>query len=195
MFMGAFDQPIPWSTNGLIGMSRFLTRVWEQQDKVAADAPADDAACRLLQQTIKHVGERMEAMKFNTAIAALMTLANDFAARDRIPREHWETFLTLLSPFAPHISEELWSALGKSNLVCRQAWPSYDPEQAREVEMVIPVQVNGKLRGRIRLSADADEAEAVEMALADEQVQRHLAGKTVRKTIYVKGRLLNLVIG
>jgi len=193
MFMGAFDQPIPWSTNGLIGMSRFLHRVWEMQDKVTADAPTNPALNRLVHQTIKRVGERLEAMKFNTAIAALMALANEFAVQEHIRRDHWEIFLLLLSPFAPHISEEMWQALGKSDLACQQPWPHYDPQQAKEEEVEIAVQVNGKVRGRVVVPSDASEEEVQTKALAQEAIQRHLAGKTIRKTIFVQGRLLNIV--
>jgi leucyl-tRNA synthetase len=195
MFMGAFDQPIPWSTSGLNGMSRFLYRVWELQDKVAADAPANEAAEHLLHQTIKQVGERIEAMKFNTAIAALMTLANQFGSQERIRKDHWQTFLTLLAPFAPHICEELWQTLGHSRSLAYEPWPRFDPAMLREDEIEIPVQVNGKLRSKVRVPAGAGHEKIQEIALADERTQSSLAGKPVKKVIIVPGRMVNIVTG
>ena len=193
VFMGAFDQPIPWSTNGLVGMSRFLQRVWDLQDRVSPDAPPDAPTNRLVHQTIKQVSKRIEAMKFNTAVAALMTLANHLGTHPAVRQEHWERFLILLSPFAPHLGEELWSKLGKSDLVSTQSWPAFDPEQAKEEEIEIAVQVNGKLRARLTVDADIDEKSLESAALADEKVAAALAGKSVRKIVTVPGRLVNIV--
>ena len=193
MFMGAFDEPIPWSTSGLIGMSRFLWRVWELQDKVHADAPENDPVRRLLHRTIKEVGARVEAMKFNTAIAALMSLANEFGAQQRIRRDNWETFVLLLSPFAPHIAEEMWETLGHSRSVAHEPWPAFDPEMLREEEVEIPVQVGGKVRSRIRVPAEASREEVERAALADERVKKFLAGRPVKKVFVVPGRMVNIV--
>ena len=193
MFMGAFDQPIPWSTNGLVGMSRFLQRVWDLQDVVSSNAPEDAATTRLIHQTIKHVGERVESMKFNTAIAALMTLINHFASRKAIRKSDWEMFLTLLSPFASHIAEELWQLAGHDETLALRAWPKFDPEKAREEEIEIPVQINGKLRARLTIPADADQQAIEDVAMSHERVQNLIAGKTVRKVIVVPGRMVNIV--
>jgi leucyl-tRNA synthetase len=176
-------------------MSRFLYRVWELQDKVAADAPANEAAEHLLHQTIKQVGERIEAMKFNTAIASLMTLANQFGSQERIRKDHWQTFLTLLAPFAPHICEELWQTLGHGRSLAYEPWPRFDPAMLREDEIEIPVQVNGKLRSKVRVPASADHEKVQEIALADERTQSSLAGKPVKKVIIVPGRMVNIVTG
>jgi len=193
-FMGAFDQPIPWSTNGLLGQYRFLQRLWELQDKVVLDARPDADTNRLVHQTIRHVSERVENLKFNTAVAALMTLANRFGSIGTITREHWEHFVTLLSPFAPHMAEELWSRLGKTDLVCSRSWPVFDPEQAKEETIEIAVQINGKVRARITVDASL-ESEAVQSeALADARTQAALEGKTVRKVVVVPGRLVNIVV-
>ena len=143
--------------------------------------------------TIKHVGERVESMKFNTAVAALMTFTNHFGSLETIPQETWETFLVLLCPFAPHLAEELWHALGHTDFICAHPWPEYDPEQTREEEVEIALQINGKVRGRVTVPADADKAAMEEVALADEKVQELLTGKTVRKVIVVPGRLVNIV--
>jgi leucyl-tRNA synthetase len=193
MFMGAFDQPIPWSTNGLIGMSRFLYRVWELQDKVSANAAVDEATARLAHQTVKQVGERLETMKFNTAIAALMTLANRFSAQERIRKEHWETFLLLFAPFAPHIAEELWQALGHTETLACESWPTYDEAMLQADEIEIPVQISGKLRSRIVVPVDATKEQVEQAALADEKVKGHIEGKTVRKVIVVPGKMVNIV--
>ena len=220
MFMGAFDQPIPWSTSGLNGMLRFLYRVWELQDKVALEghapswtqspcesdatkrvppvpqqAAADAAVDHLLHQTIKQVGERIETMKFNTAIAALMTLANQFGSQECIRKDHWQTFLKLLAPFAPHICEELWQTLGHSRSLAHEPWPRFDPAMLREDEIEIPVQVNGKLRSKVRVPTAADRDKVQEIALADERTQSSLAGKPVKKVIIVPGRMVNIVTG
>jgi len=195
VFMGAFDQPIPWSTNGLVGMWRFLQRVWDLAARVAPDATADADTNRLLHQTIRHVDERIESMKFNTAVAALMTFANHLGTLAEIPSPTWETFLVLLGPFAPHITEELWRRLGHDDLVATRSWPEYDPEQAREEVIEIAVQINGKVRSRVTVSADADRETLEAEALADDRVKELLTGKTVRKVIVVPGRLVNIVAG
>ncbi|MHC4713719.1 MAG: leucine--tRNA ligase [Planctomycetota bacterium] len=194
VFMGAFDQAIPWSTSGLIGMNRFLHRVWALQHRVGADAPCDDETQRRLHQTIRNVGERIEAMKFNTALAALMEMANYMNGLSAIPADCWGRFLRLLSPFAPHISEELWERLGNTESISAAAWPEYDEEKAKADEIEIPVQVNGKLRGKVTVPAEADEEAVREAALADERVKRHTGAGEIRKVIVVPGRLVNIVV-
>ncbi len=184
MFMGPFDQPIPWSTQGLVGMSRFLQRVWDMRDRVSAEAALDPETSRLVHQTIRQVSDRIETLRFNTAIAALMTLANRFGSLERIRREDWERFLLLLGPFAPHLAEELWSRLGRSEFIAFQPWPHYDPELAAEPEVEVPVQVNGKLRGKVRVPADLEEAEIER--LAGGEVAGYLKGKTILKTVTVR---------
>ncbi len=193
LFMGAFDQPIPWSTNGLVGMSRFIQRVWDMQEKVSAKAALDAATNRLMHQTIRDVGERIESMKFNTAVASLMTLGNHFGTLDAIPSAAWEKFLVMLFPFAPHVAEELWSKLGHKDLVSTQPWPKFDPAQAKEDVIEVAIQVNGKVRGRIQVSSGATPKEVEAQALADDSVKGSLEGKSVRKVIVVPGRLVNIV--
>ena len=195
MFMGAFDQPIPWSTQGLIGMNRFLCRVWDLRTKVAADVPADVAVERLVHQTIRKVGDDIEAMKYNTALAQLMTLSNLLGKQEKVRKADFDTFVVLLSPFAPHICEELWELGGGEGLVAAQAWPSFDADKAAEKEIEIPVQVNGKVRNKIVVSVSATEDEVKEAALA--AVARHAEGKKVIKVIHVaKGgrNLVNIVV-
>jgi leucyl-tRNA synthetase len=195
VFMGDFDEAIPWSTKGLVGMSRFLQRVWKLRNKVGAQT-SDNGTTRLLHQTIKDVGERVESMKFNTALAALMEMANHFNGLQAIDIGHWEVFLRLLSPFAPHICEELWAALGKPDLLCRQSWPIYDPAMIIKTTLDIPVQVNGKLRQRITLTLDSVDEEINAQAL--QAVIAYTQGKSISRVIIArKGSsiIVNVVIG
>jgi len=195
MFMGAFDQPIPWSTQGLNGMNRFLYRVWEQQAKVADGVAEDPHTSRMVHQTIRKVGDDIEAMKYNTAIAQLMTLSNRFAELEKIRREDFERFMLLLSPFAPHIAEELWERLGHKGTLAREQWPSWDQAKLVTATVTIALQVNGKLRGQMEMPADCGQDEMQKAALAHAKVQAHVQGKTVRKVIVVPGRLVNVVVG
>ena len=195
VFMGDFDKAIPWSTNGLAGMSRFLQRVWKMQDKVASRKPENETV-RLLHQTIKNVGERIENMKFNTALAALMEMANHFNSLPVINIDHWEVLLRLLSPFAPHICEELWARLGKTDLLYSQSWPFYDPLLITLETVEIPVQINGKLRQRIEVAVDAADEQIKERAL--KAVEDYIQGVNVQRIIVARSSsniLVNVVTG
>ena len=196
MFMGPFDQPIPWSTQGLVGMSRFLQRVWDLQDRVSPRAALDPETGRLVHQTIRRVSDRIESLRFNTAIAALMTLANRLGTLESIRREDWERFLLLLGPFAPHLAEELWRELGHDDFIALRPWPDYDPELAADPEIEVPVQVNGKLRGKLRVPVDLGDGEIEE--LARREVADYLRDRTIRKTVTVRKTdrvLVNFVCG
>ena len=193
MFMGAFDQPIPWSTNGARGCKRFLDRVWRLADLVKGEGYTDAEMRTKVNACIKKVGEDYERMKFNTAIAAMMSLVNDFYAKNAITRDEFRTLLLLLNPVAPHITEELNEQLGFAPLH-HAAWPSYDPDALVEDTVEYGVQVNGKVRARIKLPVGTDSAAAVEAALALDDVRPFVEGKTVRKTIVVKN-IINLVVG
>ncbi len=193
VFMGDYDKSIPWSTNGLVGMSRFLQRIWKLQDKIGFNE-SDSQTTRLLHRTIKDVGDRIETMKFNTAVSSLMKIANHFGGLDTVNIDQWEIFLKLLSPFAPHIGEELWEKLGKSDLLCTQSWPVYDASQVSREIREIPVQVNRKLRSRISLPENATDDEIREQAL--EAVSSYVQGKHVSRVIVVGGkssRIVNIV--
>ncbi len=193
MFMGAFDQPIPWRTRGLIGMKRFLCRVWDLQSKVSVDAPEDRNSTRVLHQSIRKVTEDIEMMKFNTALAQLMTLSNSFGQVQKIRREDFECFVILLAPFAPHLAEELWHRLGHTSLISIEKWPQWDESKMEFDEITIVVQINGKLRSNFQSAPDAPREEMEKSALGLEKVQRHLKGKTVRKVIVVPNKLVNIV--
>ena len=193
MFMGAFDQPIPWNELGTRGCRRFLDRVWALQDMVQGTGDTDAEMKKKVHAAIKKVGEDYERMKFNTAIAAMMALTNDFYARGQLTKEELHTLVLLLAPVAPHISEEINEALGFSPIK-DQLWPVYDESALVEDAVEYGIQVNGKVRGRITLPLSMDTKAVEEAALACEDVKPHLEGKTVRKIIVVKN-IVNIVVG
>ena len=193
MFMGAFDQPIPWNEQGTRGCRRFLDRVWALQDMVQGTGDTDAEMKKKVHATIKKVGEDYERMKFNTAIAAMMALTNDFYARGQLTKDELHTLVLLLAPVAPHISEEINEALGFSPIK-DQLWPVYDESALVEDAVEYGIQVNGKVRGRITLPLSLDTKAVEEAALACEDVKPHLEGKTVRKIIVVKN-IVNIVVG
>ena len=195
MFMGAFDQAIPWSTNGARGCYRFLERVWKLQDMVT-DEEGESAALRgILHETIRKVSDDYERMKFNTAIAAMMTLVNEIYAKGSLSRGDFGVLLRLLNPVAPHITEEIWQRLGLSDkFVYQESWPEFDESATVKAEVELAVQICGKLKGRITVPADAD-AKAVEAAaLADDKIKALIGDKPVRKVIVVPGRIVNIVV-
>jgi len=193
MFMGAFDQPIPWNELGTRGCRRFLDRVWALQDMVNGTGDTDAEMKKKVHAAIKKVGEDYERMKFNTAIATMMALTNDFYAKGTLTKDELHTLAILLAPVAPHISEEINEALGYAPMQ-EQQWPVYDESALVEDAVEYGIQVNGKVRGRITLSLSLDAKAVEEAALACEDVKPHLEGKTVRKVIVVKN-IVNIVVG
>jgi leucyl-tRNA synthetase len=202
MFMGPLEQVKPWSTRGVDGTHRFLNRAWRlivDSDGGGLNSAIDDAQptaeqLRLLHHTIAKVTEDFEALRFNTAIAALMEFTNAANKWTNMPRSIAERFVLLLAPLAPHIGEELWQRLGAQESLAYHAWPQVDHEYLRSDVLEIPVQVNGKVRGKIQVPADADEPQVIEIARADQNVFRHLQGQTVKRAIYVRGRIVNFVV-
>ncbi|MBI1916382.1 MAG: leucine--tRNA ligase [Planctomycetes bacterium] len=204
MFMGPLEATKPWSMRGVEGVSRFLNRVWrlfidEDAEQVVlspavADVPADRDTERKLHQTIKKVTEDLDGMRFNTAIAAMMEFTNHVTKLEVRPRVALEPFVLLLSPFAPHIAEELWQALGGAETLAYEPWPKYDPELVKEEEIVVPVQINGKVRTKLTVAAGIDKESLEKTALADERVRELIAGKQVKKVIVVPGKLVNIVV-
>jgi leucyl-tRNA synthetase len=199
MFMGPLEAMKPWSTRGVEGVTRFLERVWRLMvdedgrlsDAVVTSPPSLDHQ-RLLHQTIKKVTDDIEGLRFNTAISQMMVFTNEMTKAERRPRGLLEPFVLLLSPFAPHLAEELWARLGHKPSVAQQPWPVYDPALAASDRLTIPVQVNGRLRGKVEVEADVAR-ERVE-ALARAQVAEWLQGKDPRKVVYVEKKLINFVV-
>ncbi|HEX4049204.1 MAG TPA: leucine--tRNA ligase, partial [Elusimicrobiota bacterium] len=195
MFMGPFEQAKPWDMRSIEGVARFLRRVWTMVLELDGAAPAaGDGAAAVRHATIKKVTEDLESFGFNTCISSLMAYSNEIQKQPVPAKADLETLLILLNPFAPHITEELWSRLGHDGLLCRQAWPSWDAKFLVESVIEYAVQVNGKLRSTFSIAADATEASVVEAALADAKVQAAVDGKTVVKRIVVPKKLVNLVV-
>ncbi len=193
MFMGAFDQAIPWSTNGAKGCKKFLDRVWRLQEMMVDGEEYTDKLRYSMHETIRKVSEDYEAMKFNTAIAQMMTLVNEMYAVGSVNKAELKTLLALLNPVAPHITEEMWRNLGETADLAYAAWPKWDEKALVKSEVEIAVQVCGKIRGRIMIPADMTK-EAAEVELVKHpEVQKILAGKTVMKVIFVPGRLVNFI--
>ena len=190
MFIGAFDLSASWSENGVKGCRRFLERVWKLQDILTdGDAYSADMETKM-HQTIKKVSNDFESLKYNTAIAALMALLNDFAKKGSITKKEYGTFLTLLNPVAPHITEEIWNTCGYEGFLYEQPWPEYDEAKTVENTIEIAVQINGKTRGVVALPIDADKETA--LAKAKEAVADKLTG-TIIKEIYVPKKIINIV--
>lgn len=207
MFMGPLEDMKPWNTKGIVGITRFIERVWKLQHKVYAEVDKDGSQIfndqfsifnkksnSLIHKTIKKVTEDIEAMRFNTAIAALMILINDLEKQERTRTADYEKFILLLSSFAPHIAEELWSQLGHSESIFKEKWPEYDPKLIQDEMINLVIQVNGKVRDTIEIAADINEEDAKKAAMQSEKVKKYINGKEVKKVIYVKGRLVNMVV-
>ena len=195
MFMGPLEASKPWSAKGVEGAFRFLKRSFRMvTDQPIVDRELTAEELRMLHATIKKVSEDYESLNMNTAISQLMIFVNFFAGEDKpLPREAAEKFVLLLAPVAPHVCEELWQTLGHDGTLAYGPWPEFDEKHLAVNEVEILVQVLGKPKSRITIAADADENAMREAALADEKVQTAIAGKTVRKVICVKGRLVNIV--
>ena len=205
MFMGPLEAVKPWSMRGVDGVYRFLGRVWrllidDRADEVklteaVQDTTADRDTLRKLHLTMQKVTEDLEAMRFNTAIAALMEFSNHLTPLHSRPRSVLQTFILLLAPFAPHLAEELWSALGHQTTLAYEQWPKYDPALTKADAVEVPVQVNGKLRSRIIVPAGIDSEQLKAAALADERIRALIGGKEPHKMIVVPGKLVNIVVG
>jgi leucyl-tRNA synthetase len=202
MFMGPLESVKPWSMQGVEGVHRFLQRAWRmiideatgELDEAVAQADAGGATLRLLHQTIKKVGDDIESFGFNTAISQMMIFVNHLSKQKVRPKSVVENFVLILAPFAPHIAEELWQRLGHAESLAYEPWPQYDDQLIKEKEIELAVQVNGKIKDRIIVSADTDEEQIKQKALACEKVKKALAGKEPKKIIVIKSRLVNIVV-
>ena len=193
MFIGDFEKAAPWSPKSIKGCRRFLERVWALADKVQDGDTYSEQHEVLMNRTIKKVGEDADNLKANTAIAALMTMLNEFYDKG-VNKAEYKTFLALLNPFAPHITEELWQQLGEIGLLSVAPWPTYDEAKTVESMVELAVQVNGKLKCTIKLAVDADKQTAIDTAMAEEKVQHAIEGKQIVKQIVVPGKIVNLVV-
>ncbi len=209
MFMGPFDQAVSWSTDSMVGPRRFLERVWKIGVKIAAqkNSPALPSlrglrhgsnfsvpqSLKTLHKTIKKVTEDIEEMRFNTSVSSMMVLLNEME-KGEVSKEDYKKFLQILSPFAPHITEELWSLLGEKKSISLSTWPKFKPELTVDDEVKIAVQVNGKVRGEILIGVEDTEDMVKAKALKDENVSKFLLNIDIKKFIYVKNRLINIVI-
>ena len=219
MFIGPFDQAVSWNTDSMIGPRRFLERVWKIGERIATRKPKNSSRftrqnptgsdatqnslvsaslSKLLNKTIKKVSEDVEEMRFNTAISSMMILANEmesaFAQGYGVTKKDYKKFLQILSPFAPHIAEELWNMLGEKNSISISGWPKWDKNLIKDEEIKIAVQVNGKVRAEIMIRTDNSEEEIKKKAVTNKTVLRHMAGRDAKKVIYVKNRLVNIVV-
>lgn len=192
MFIGPFDQPVPWSDQGVVGVRRFLEKVYGLKDKVSKVSKVSEVT-KVVHQTVKKVTEDIEVTKFNTAVSQMMVCTNALAEAEKIPEDLFELFLKVLSPFAPHLTEELWFELGHKDSIFKEKWPTYDPKLAEESEIELVVQVNGKVRDRFIVTAGLTEEDLKAKALSSDKIKEWLKDKKIEQMIVVRGRLVNIV--
>ncbi|MCE9586457.1 class I tRNA ligase family protein [Candidatus Uhrbacteria bacterium] len=193
MFMGPFDQPVPWDTNGIEGVRKFLDKVWTLFDD-EKNVDASEELVTLYNQSIKKMTDGIDGLYFNTCVSQMMIMTNAFVEAGGVPEAMRKGYLQILAPFAPHMTEELWSNLGMQGSIHRSAWPSYDESKLKASTFELVVQVNGKVRGKVTVDADVSEEDAKAMALKEENVVKTLGGKEPKQVIYVKGRLVSIVV-
>ncbi|MFH1661857.1 MAG: leucine--tRNA ligase, partial [Candidatus Falkowbacteria bacterium] len=197
MFMGPFSQPCAWNTNGLVGARKFLEKIYKISDMVGTEHCSVHIK-GLLHKTIKKVGDDIQEFKFNTAISQMMIFVNELIVGTGhcpvLSKNDFEKFLIILSPFAPHLCEELWSKLENKKSIFKEKWPKYDKELIKDEKINLVIQVNGKLRDTIEVDANISEEEAKKVAMESEKIEKWVEGKEVVKVIYVKGKLVNVVV-
>ena len=192
--MGPFDQDVAWDDKGLIGLSRFLHKVWNLQDKLD-NKFVDKEADKILHQTIKKVGDDIANMSFNTAISQMMILANYLDKQDKINKKLFSDFVLILAPFAPHISEELWNILGNKTSLDTAKWPVADAKLALEQNITLGIQVNGKVRDEIELPLDTAPSKKLEKQILElDKIKKAIDNKPVKKFIHIKNRIISIVV-
>ncbi|MBQ5810705.1 MAG: leucine--tRNA ligase [Clostridia bacterium] len=194
MFIGDFEKAAPWNATAIKGCRRFLDRIWAMAENIADGDAYSSALENAMHRTIKKVTQDIDGLKMNTAIAALMALLNDVNAAGGMNKAEYRTLLILLNPFAPHLTEELWEQMGFDGMLYETEWPKYDEAKCQLNEIEIVVQINGKIRSRLSVAADISQEDAIALAKADEKVAAEIAGKTIVKELYVKGKLVNIVV-
>jgi len=216
MFMGPFDQTIAWSTDNIVGARRFIEKVWKLQLKAAKFINSqrnfrlqysvsamvggenlkykiNSKLEKLIHKTIKKVGEDIEAMKFNTAVSSLMILLNKIEKENEISKNIFETFLIILAPFAPHITEELWKNIGNKRSILFEKWPKYDKEKIENDVISIAIQINGKVRASIEIANDENDDKVKEKALSNEKIKKWISGKSIKKVLYIKDKIISII--
>ena len=194
MFIGDYEKYAIWNDSSVKGCKRFLDRVWKMQEMISEEQGYSQKHLTLMHKTIKKVSEDFEAMKFNTAIAAMMSFVNEIFNDGSITKDEFKSFITLLNPVAPHITEEIWQEQGFDGMLNQAEWPAWDEEKTIDDVIELPVQVSGKVRGKIVLAKDATVETARKSANSDENISKYLEGKTIVKEIYVPGKIYNIVV-
>lgn len=192
MFMGPFEVEKPWDTKSINGVFRFLQKVWALQGIEKGESSSEIK--NLLAKTIKKVTNDIENFQFNTAVSAMMIVTNKMSKQKTLAQSDLEVLLKILNPFAPHITEEMWSQLGHEKVLVFEPWPAYDEKAAQDTEVEIAIQINGKVRARITVETAATQEQVSVLAKANEAVKKHIEGKEIAKEIYVPGRLLSIVV-
>ena len=193
LFMGDYEQAAPWSESSVKGCKRFVDRLWKLQDMVTDGEEYSAALMSSMHKTIKKVSEDIEAMKFNTAIAAVMTLLNTIYDNGTINRAELRDLLLIVNPFAPHVTEEIWQNMAFGDMLNEASWPSFDEAKTVDNTVEIVLQVMGKVRSRMTIAVDMPKDEVLAAAKADPKIAELIDGKTVKKEIYVPGKLVNIV--
>jgi leucyl-tRNA synthetase len=202
MFLGPLEAMKPWNPRGIEGVHRFLQKVWRlfvaadgtPNPKISGGANESAELTKLVHETIKKIGTKIEELRFNTAISDMMVLCNALQDAPAISTSTARAFLQILAPFAPHITEELWARLGESSSILRAPWPIFDPAKLATSEAKLVFQVNGKHRGDALVPAGLTQEAAVELARSNQKVAPHLEGKTLKRVVYVPGKILNIVL-
>jgi len=195
MFMGPFEQMIPWDTKGVVGSRRFIEKIYNLAHKKIASVKSDENLKKILHKTIKKVGEDVEVLKFNTAVSSLMEFVNAWSVSDNgLNKKDFSDFLRILSPFAPHVAEELWVELKQKGMCCQQKWPSFDEKLITEEKALLIVQINGKVRDKIEINVGLAQKDVEKIVLASEKIKALLGKTEIKKTIFVPNKLINIVI-
>ena len=193
MFIGDFEKAAPWNSDSIKGCKRFIERFWNLQEIVAdGDAYSEDVEA-LMHKTIKKVTEDIDNLKCNTAIAAMMTLLNKIYDKGSVTRKELETITILLNPFAPHVTEEMWDVMNFGGMVNEAQWPEFDEAKTVENTVEIVLQIMGKVRSRMTIDVNMPKEQVIELAKKDEKIAAAIDGKTIKKEIYVPGKLVNFV--
>ncbi|HBH13615.1 MAG: Leucine--tRNA ligase [Clostridiales bacterium 38_11] len=194
MFIGDYEKPVPWNENSVKGSKRFLDRLWKLQEMVTNQKGFSKELETTMHRTIKKVSQDLEEMKYNTAVAALMTLINEFYDYGSVTRDELKVFIILLNPIAPHITEEIWNLQGYEGMLNQTQWPTWEEDKTVEDIIEIPVQINGKVRAKVNVAKDADEISVKKTVMNDENVKTFIENKKIIKEIFVPGKIYNIVV-